>query len=200
MPILTATFPLCNTLHRIKLNFLTSQTIATIPCSVMPQASHCTYSRTALSHTGPATDDLFDLRQEEPDYDGRHRCRQGIAWNFSAAGGEWGRRHVRLTRAVGRGPAHPEEDHDKGMEPTQQGIAWGRKGVVEVLWLSCVPCELTPMGRLSLCARKRLIIPFLKLFSSTGDPSRVVRHRARTALAARVGAVWPEPPPACCHR
>jgi hypothetical protein len=44
-------------------------------------------------------------------------------------------------------------------------------GIVEVLWLSCVPWELTPMGHLSHCAIKRLITSFLKVFASACDLS-----------------------------
>src|SRR5919106_5130972 len=74
------------------------------------------------------------------------------------------------------------------------------RGVVEVLWLSCIPWELAPTGHLSSYALKRLIASFPKMFSWAGDPSRVARHLAKTARAAGSGAVWPELPPAYCHR
>jgi hypothetical protein len=73
-------------------------------------------------------------------------------------------------------------------------------GSVEVLWLSCVPWELTPMGHLSPWALKRLITPFLKIVSAACDPSRVARHLARIAPVVGSGAVWPEPPQAYYHR
>src|SRR5882724_918658 len=73
-----------------------------------------------------------------------------------------------------------------------------RQGNIEILWLSG-PWELTPTGRLSPCALKRLITARPEMFSSVCDLSRVARHLARIAPGAGSGAVWPEPPQSYCH-